>query len=426
MIKETEIPEGYLKTEVGIIPCDWKVKKLTEIGTFKNGINKSGEEFGFGYPFVNLMNVFGKTNITNNTQLELVNSNDIERKLYNLKKGDVLFIRSSVKPQGVGLTTLIKDDLKNTVFSGFIIRYRENGSLINAFKEYCFYTHNFRNNLIGRSTVSANTNVNQDALKNLLIAFPESKSEQTAIASALSDTDALIENLENLITKKRNIKQGAMQELFTGEKRLAGFGKKWEEKKLGELGKTYGGLSGKSKIDFEDGNYPYIPFLNILNNPVIDSTYFDFVTLRPEENQHKAQKDDLFFNGSSETPEEVGMCSVLLDDIPNLYLNSFCFGFRLFKELETNGLYLSYFFRSNEGRKLIYSLAQGATRYNLSKNNFLKMILRIPGPKEQSAIANFLYDMDAEIEAIEQKLYKYRMIKQGMMQILLTGKIRLK
>jgi type I restriction enzyme, S subunit len=217
-----------------------------------------------------------------------------------------------------------------------------------------------------------------------------------------------------------------MQELFTGEKRLAGFGKKWEEKKLGELGKTYGGLSGKSKIDFEDGNYPYIPFLNILNNPVIDSTYFDFVTLRPEENQHKAQKDDLFFNGSSETPEEVGMCSVLLDDIPNLYLNSFCFGFRLFKELETNGLYLSYFFRSNEGRKLIYSLAQGATRYNLSKNNFLKMILRIPGPKEQSAIANFLYDMDAEIEAIEQKLYKYRMIKQGMMQILLTGKIRLK
>lgn len=172
MVRAVEIQDGYQKTEVGIIPCDWKVKKLTEIGTFKNGINKSGEEFGFGYPFVNLMNVFGKTNITNITQLELVNSNDIERKLYNLRKGDVLFIRSSVKPEGVGLTTLIKDDLKNTVFSGFIIRFRENGSLIDAFKEYCFNTYNFRNNLIGSSTVSANTNINQDALKNLLIAYP--------------------------------------------------------------------------------------------------------------------------------------------------------------------------------------------------------------------------------------------------------------
>lgn len=216
-----------------------------------------------------------------------------------------------------------------------------------------------------------------------------------------------------------------MQEVLTGRKRLTGFNGSWKEKKLGDIGKTFGGLSGKSKKDFEDGKYPYIPFLNILNNPIIDCNFFDYVNLSTEEKQNKAYKGDLFFNGSSETPEEVGMCSVLLDNIPNLYLNSFCFGFRLFSEELSNGMFLSYYFRSKEGRKLIYSLAQGATRYNLSKTNFLKLVLRIPEPEEQEAIANVLVLIDKEIHSLEQKLYKYQMIKQGMMQTLLTGKIRL-
>ena len=116
------------------------------------------------------------------------------------------------------------------------------------------------------------------------------------------------------------IKQGAMQRLLQPKEG-------WEVKKLGSIGKPYGGLSGKSKSDFEDGKFPYIPFMNIMSNPIIDIDYFDFVKVGIDESQNKAIKGDLFFNGSSETPEEVGMCSVLLDDIPNLYLNSFCFGF---------------------------------------------------------------------------------------------------
>jgi len=133
----------------------------------------------------------------------------------------------------------------------------------------------------------------------------------------------------------------------------------------------------------------------------------------------------LLFNGSSETPEEVGMCSVLLDFIPNLYLNSFCFGFRLNNLNQSNALYFSYYFRSNEGRKLLFSIAQGYTRYNLSKNSFLKVKLSLPSFKEQTAIAEVLSDMDSEIEALEKKLDKYKKVKQGMMQELLTGKKRL-
>ena len=119
------------------------------------------------------------------------------------------------------------------------------------------------------------------------------------------------------------------------------------------------------------------------------------------------------------------MCSVLLDEIPILYLNSFCFGFRLYDELNNDGLFLSYYFRSEYGRKKFFSLAQGATRYNLSKKNFLQMDIELPTPVEQRNISAILLEMDKEIKALESKLEKYKQIKQGMMQNLLTGRIRL-
>jgi type I restriction enzyme S subunit len=196
----------------------------------------------------------------------------------------------------------------------------------------------------------------------------------------------------------------------------------WKILKLGDIGKTYGGLSGKSKDDFMDGVSPYIPFMNIMTNPIIDLNYFDYVNLKAGESQNSALKGDLFFNGSSETPEEVGMCSVLLDDIPNLYLNSFCFGFRIQKELNIDGLYLTYYFRSKEGRKLFYSMAQGATRYNLSKANFNRISIPIPALREQTAISRALSDTDTFINSLEKLIEKKRQIKQGAMQELLKPK----
>ena len=198
----------------------WEVKKLGEIGEFKNGINKGAEDFGFGYPFVNLMDVFGISKIATNQDLGLINANEADRKAYDLKKGDVLFIRSSVKPEGVGLTCLIEEDLDNTVFSGFIIRFRDNGNLSDKFKEYCFSSSYFRNRVIASSSVSANTNINQDSLKNLVLHFPKSKSEQTRIATILSDMDNEITALEAKLEKYRKVKLGMMQNLLTGKIRL--------------------------------------------------------------------------------------------------------------------------------------------------------------------------------------------------------------
>ena len=215
-----QVNAGSKQTEVGTIPEDWKVVNLGELGKLKNGINKSNEAFGHGSPFVNLMDVFGVSSISANAALGLVSTNYAEQQTYDLRKGDVIFIRSSVKPSGVGLTVVVEDDLLKTVYSGFLIRFRDGGALSDDFKRHCFYEEGFRKRVISASSVSANTNINQDNLKRLLIIMPPNIVEQAAIASVLSDMDAEIAALEVKLSKARAIKQGMMQELLTGKIRL--------------------------------------------------------------------------------------------------------------------------------------------------------------------------------------------------------------
>ena len=244
------------------------------------------------------------------------------------------------------------------------------------------------------------------------------KPEQRAIAQTLQDVDQLLQALEQRLAKKEAIKRGVMQRLLTP-------GEEWKEYRLGDLGNTFGGLTGKSKKDFSDGNAQYIPFMNVMSNPVIDLEYLDEVKISDSDHQNTGQRGDLFFNTSSETPEEVGMCSVLLEDVSNLYLNSFCFGFR-FRELgDFDGLFMAHYFRSSYGRELMYSLAQGATRYNLSKTNFLNLNIELPSFEKQTKIATILTDLDTELDRLRDRLHKYQQLKRGLMQQLLTGKIRL-
>jgi type I restriction enzyme S subunit len=262
-------------------------------------------------------------------------------------------------------------------------------------------------------------------LKRLPICLPKSEAEQRAIAAALSDVDALLGGLERLIAKKRDLKQAAMQQLLTGQTRLPGFHGEWEVKRLGDLGSTYGGLTGKTKADFGDGAGRYVTFMNVMTNVYIDCEKFDAVRIASNESQNLVLRGDLLFNGSSETPEEVAMCSLMMEDVRNLYLNSFCFGFRFHDDTQANGLFLAYYIRSREGRELMKSLAQGSTRYNLSKGALLDASIQLPPLPEQIAIAAVLSDMDAELSALEVRRDKTRALKQGMMQELLTGRTRL-
>ena len=424
MVTDTINEKGYKQTEVGVIPEDWEIRKCGGLGSFYKGKGISSKDLvSDGLPCIMYGDIYVKFDTKfSNPDFRITKQTAANSSL--AKAGDLFFTSSGETAEEIGKCVAYQgsDDI---YIGGDIIAMTPNSDNDSLFLAYM---------LNSKILLSQKTNLGQghtvvhiytEHIKSLKMPIPSTKTEQTAIATVLSDTDSLIECLEKFIAKKKAIKQDTMQQLLTGKKRLPGFNGAWEVKKLGGIGETYSGLSGKTKRDFDGGKYPYIPFMNIMNNPVINLQYFDYVNIRRTEKQNKVIKGDLFFNGSSETPEEVGMCSVLQGDIPNLYLNSFCFGFRLNRNLKTDGLYLSYLFRSSFGRQLIFSLAQGATRYNLSKTNFMKLEIPYPKPAEQTAIATILSDMDAEIKKLEQRRDKYTMLKQGMMQQLLTGKIRI-
>lgn len=417
-----ELKEGFNRTDYGDIPNDWEKRNLGDLGVFKKGKGiKKDQVLGDGIPCVR----YGELYTHHNTVVRKINSyisEQVASQSQRLTKGDLLFAGSGETAEEIGKCVAFLDDFE--AYAGGDVIILTPYDLDSTFFAYLI---NFGVVALQKSKMGQGDAVVHIYPKNLAeicVPFPPLQ-EQSAIATALSDVDELLAELDALISKKRLIKEGAMQELLTGKKRITGFMADWEMTSLGRLGSTYGGLTGKAKSDFGSGSARYISFLNILNNVVIDTSILQSVHIGAAEKQNEVLKGDLFFNGSSETPEDVGMCAVLLRSVSGVYLNSFCFGFRLSDETVANGLYLAYFFRSGEGRKLLYSLAQGSTRHNLSKTALMSIEFRIPVTAEQVAIAEVLSDMDAEIVALQQRLEKVRSLKQGMMQELLTGRRRL-
>jgi len=198
---------------------------------------------------------------------------------------------------------------------------------------------------------------------------------------------------------------------------------KWVTKKLGDLGYSFSGLSGKTINDFGGGK-PFIPYMNIFLNGKIDPHRLEYVHIEANEHQNKVEQGDWFFTTSSETPEEVGMTSVLVDDIGEAYLNSFCFGFRLYNKDAIDAEFASYLFRTKEMREKISLFAQGSTRYNLPKQQmFEKLYISFPESlAEQRRIAAILGSADKVIATSEALIEKYKHIKQGLLTDLLQPK----
>lgn len=403
---------------------DWDTATIGDILDFKNGLNKGKDYFGQGTPIVNYTDVYKHRGLKRGDIKGLVSLERSEIKRYKVKKGDVFFTRTSETPEEVGIASVLLDDITNCVFSGFILRGRpKNDMLVPEYCKYCFSTPYVRQEIISNCTYTTRALTNGKQLSRIEIPVPE-KEEQYRIAQALSDMDDLICSLENLIVKKKYVREGAMQELLTQKKEFPFMDNSEVDYRIGDIGDFYSGLTGKSKDDFGTGNAKYITFLNVLSNSIIDISILERANVEDGESQNAARLGDLFFNTSSETPEEVGMCAVLLDDVRNVYLNSFCFGYRI-KSKDIDPLFFSYYFNSQEGRKIMSVLAQGATRYNLSKSYFADTIVSFPKYEKQKLIAQILHDMDTEIKSLQSKLEKYRQMKSGMMDALLTGKVRL-
>jgi type I restriction enzyme S subunit len=190
----------------------------------------------------------------------------------------------------------------------------------------------------------------------------------------------------------------------------------WDEKKISELGDTINGLTGKSGNDFGKGS-PYVTYKQVFNDSIIDFEKCGKVQISSNEDQNTLQKGDILFTTSSETPHEVGFASVLISGPKEpTYLNSFCFSLRPFNIEEIQPIFYRYLFHSPSYRKSVTKIAQGSTRYNLSKGAFLNLKVFVPKPLEQEKIASCLSSLDEVISAHAQKLEHLKDHKKGLMQ----------
>ena len=193
--------------------------------------------------------------------------------------------------------------------------------------------------------------------------------------------------------------------------RFIGFAEDWEQRKLGEVGKTYSGLSGKTKDDFGHGEAKFVTYMNVFSNSVCLPNMTEAVEI--DDKQNKVLFGDVLFTTSSETPEEVGMSSVWLENAKNIYLNSFCFGYRPTNEF--NPYYLAYMLRSPSIREKITFLAQGISRYNISKNKMMDIEIPIPSIVEQKQIGEHFRTLDSLITLHHRKYEKLKNIKKSML-----------
>ena len=194
--------------------------------------------------------------------------------------------------------------------------------------------------------------------------------------------------------------------------RFKGFTAPWEQRKLGEIGQTYTGLSGKTKDDFGHGQARFVTYMNVFSNPISSPEMTEPIEIDPKQNE--VEVGDVFFTTSSETPEEVGMSSVLLEKQGTTYLNSFCFGFRPSEKIDHH--YLAYMLRSEAVREKIILLAQGISRYNISKNKVMEIAVSFPLPDEQRQIGQYFQQLDTLITLHQRKSEQLLTIKKSMLE----------
>lgn len=393
-------------TEIGVIPEDWEVKEVRDIVDFTNGkahenhISDSGRYIVVNSKFISSEGeVFKRSN----------------ESFCIADAGTVLMVMSDI-PNGKAIAKCFFVDKDNT----YTVNQRICALKPKINAKYLFYKINRNPFYLSFDDGVKQTNLKKDDVLSCKLGIPKSLGEQQAIASVLSDTDKLISSLEALIAKKRTIKEGAMQELLTGKKRLAGFSGEWKVRKLGEIADFYKG-KGLPKSDIcENGKYKCVHYGELFTlykeriATIKSSTNSIEGAFLSKENDVLMPTSDVTPNGLA-TASCIGTSGVVLGgDI--LIIRS--------KNNDFDGTFVAYGVTLN--RKQIMQLVSGSTVYHLYGSDMAKYEFLCPPTKEeQEFIAKILSDMDAEIAELEAKCDKYKLVKQGLMQVLLTGKIRL-
>jgi type I restriction enzyme, S subunit len=415
----------YKQSELGPIPDEWRIVPLGQlIVSVEYGTSAKSEASG-SVPVLRMGNLQGGRI----TWSDLVfTENDVEIAKYGLISGDVLFNRTNTS-ELVGKTAIYKGE-RPAVFAGYLMRVRVDKTLLDS--SYLNYVLNAefsrKHSAKVLSVAVGQANINAQKLRGYPIPLPSSLVEEEAIAEALSDADAFIESLEQLLAKKRRIKQGAMQELLTARRRLPAFSARWTD---GTFGSVVGELeAGVSVNSTDDAPVPGMPCV-LKTSAVSEGTFLvNECKLIASTDRHRARtalKKNTILISRMNTPDLVGEIGYVSQDYPWLFLPDRVWMTRFRSGRDCNARWLTYLLSTKQYKLRIKASATGTSgsMKNISKPALFSLPIQFPAIAEQTAIAAILSDMDAELAALEAKLTKVRKIKQGMMQELLTGRIRL-
>ena len=412
-----QLPKGYKNTEVGVIPEDWEVKEFQDVMEgFSSGQTpyRGRPEFYKGdIPWITSGEL--NYNIITDTIEHITIEGAREANLKSIPKGTFLFAITGLEAAGTRGSCAITG-IEATTNQSCMALYPKKGLLITPYL-YHFYVRYGNELAFKYCQGTKQQSFTGGIAKKLPIIVPPTIEEQTAIATALSDADALINSLEKLIAKKRNIKQGAMQQLLKPKEG-------WEMKKLGAIVKTFQ-LGGNYPNGETVSNFPLIKMGNIQRGFIsTDKVEYILSNFNPDK-KDKLNFGDVLFN-TRNTLELVGKVSIWRNELSEAYFNSNLMRLEFNSEFISSNFFMNLLFNTKDVISKLKDIATGTTSVAaIYTRDLLKIELPIPKKEEQTRIATILSDMDAEIQALETKLEKYRKIKLGMMQNLLTGKIRL-
>ena len=412
MNKENKIPlirfKGYTE--------DWEQRKLGELGSLKNGMNFSKDAMGHGYAFVNLQNIFGN-NVVDSKCLGLAEASEKQLLEYSLQQGDVLFVRSSVKLEGVGEAALVAENLENTTYSGFIIRFRDEYGLNNDFKKIVFSTKNVRDQIMSQATNSANKNISQSVLENLIFKFP-SLAEQQKIGSYFQNLDNLITLHQRKCESLKKVKKSMLQKMFpkNGESvpeiRFAGFTDPWEQRKLGEVYASIGNaFVGTATPYYVEQGHFYLESNNIKDGQINRNSEI-FIN----DEFYEKQKDKWLHTGDIVMVQSghVGHAAVIPEELDNSAAHALIM-FRRPKE-NIEPYFLNYQYQTNKSKKKIEEITTGNTIKHILASDMQEFVVDLPNYPEQQKIGSYFQNLDNLITLHQRKVEKLKNIKKSMLQ----------
>ena len=383
----------------------WEQRKLEDICDVRDGTHSSPKYFDNGFPLVTSKNL--RDGVIDLSDVQLISKEDY-LEINKRSKVDLNDILMSMIGT-IGNLALIKEEPTFAIKNVALIKSTDKVKM-----DYLFsYLSSPSSKCDIDKSVEGGTQkfLSLTKVRGLKILLPGIE-EQQKIGSFSVLLDGVITLHQRKLEGLSKLKKSLLQKMFPKngslgpELRFPGFTGDWEQHKLGDLGHTYGGLSGKSKQDFGHGDARFVTYMNVFSNSIGDPCMVDSIEI--DDRQSRVRKGDVLFTTSSETPDEVGMSCVWPSDSENLYLNSFCFGYRPTTKINSN--FLASLLRSPSVREKIIFLAQGISRYNISKNKVMEISIPLPSEEE------LFTQLDKTITLHQRKLESLKKLKKSLLQ----------